>query len=122
VPLGRSPVPKIRLGSVLRAPCLLAERESVAPELLPRLGFLRRELGEIGAGAHARSVRVVERVLEEASEEGCGGQGPPVAHLALTADRSQVTVCLSDGRSARKTVKVTEKGMVLTFRDEDMEE
>jgi len=53
--------------------------------------------------------------------EGCGGQATPLAYFGLPFGSSRITVCLSDGRAARKDVTVGDKPVRLILTDDDFE-
>jgi hypothetical protein len=57
-------------------------------------------------------------VRELNGAEGCGGQAPPAAYFGLPRGPARITVCLSDGRFAAKTVAADAAGP-LVFSDED---
>lgn len=49
--------------------------------------------------------------------DGCGGQVCPIAHFSLPLGRCTISVCLSDGRVARKTVEVRPDAVKVVFDD-----
>ncbi|MBM4033909.1 MAG: VCBS repeat-containing protein [Planctomycetes bacterium] len=51
--------------------------------------------------------------------ESCGGQATPVAHFGLPLGKCQLSVCLTDGRVAQKTLTIEPKGLRLAIREED---
>jgi len=53
--------------------------------------------------------------------DGCGGQAAPLGHFGLPRGRHLVTVCLSDGRAAQKTINMTRKAATLSFRENEFE-
>ena len=78
--------------------------------------------GLVGAVVRATDADGRLRGLRELSgAESCGGQTAPLAHFALPAGQCTITVCLSDGRVARKTVTVKREHIRLTFRENEFE-
>ena len=72
-------------------------------------------------------IGAVVRVLDEQGKlrgmreltgaESCGGQATPVAHFGLPYGKAKVTVALSNGRAAQKTVTIGAKPTRLTIAD-----
>jgi hypothetical protein len=91
-------------------------RAPVAVRVLARKGLIGGTVRAYGAAGRRLGLRQL------ALAESCGGQGPPVAHLALPSGDSKVTVCLSDGRMARRVIHVGKKALTVTFADADFEE
>jgi len=90
----------------------------------PGCGALAVALG-VARGAIGAVVRVTDAkdrpvgLRELGSAQGCGGQAPPVAHLALPVGSYRISVCLTDGRVAQKAVTIEPTGLKLTLRDAD---
>lgn len=49
--------------------------------------------------------------------EGCGGQQPPLAHVAVPEGPCRISVVLGDGRFGEKAVEAKGRRTVVTFRD-----
>ena len=76
--------------------------------------------GLIGAIVRVFDERGRPRGLRELNgAESCGGQATAAAHFGLPFGKSRVTVCLSDGRVAKKTVAVGAKPIRLTLADRE---
>lgn len=73
-------------------------------------------------GAVARVADAQGRPLglrELGGAESLGGQAPPVAHFALPLGKCQLSLCLSDGRMAQKTLTIPPTGLKLALGEED---
>ncbi|MFP4058066.1 MAG: FG-GAP repeat domain-containing protein [Candidatus Brocadiia bacterium] len=78
--------------------------------------------GAVGAVVRALDPRGRPLGLRELrGAESCGCRPSPVAHFGLPQGEAVVTVALSDGRFARKTVAVAAQGATVTFRDGDFQ-
>ncbi len=76
--------------------------------------------GSIGAVVRVLDEGGRPRGLRELSAAGsCGGQACPTAHFGLRAGTYRVSVCLSDGRTAVKTVTTKGKPTNLIFPEAD---
>jgi len=76
--------------------------------------------GLVGAVVRAFDVRGRPLGLRELSlPQGPGGQAPPIAHFALPLGTCRVSVCLSDGRAARKSVTIGAKAATIRFHEGD---
>jgi len=76
--------------------------------------------GLVGAVVRATGPDGRLRGLRELSgAESCGGQTAPVAHFGLPIGKCTMTVCLSDGRAAGKTVTVKRQHTRITFRENE---
>jgi hypothetical protein len=76
-------------------------------------------------GAVVRALEASGRPLgrrELNGAEGYGGQSCPVANFALPEGKCVISVCLSDGRAAFKTVEVGAKHAKATFTEEDFQQ
>ena len=51
--------------------------------------------------------------------ESCGGQTSPIGHFGLPAGPCRVSVCMSDGRVAQKTITIKPSGTSLALREQD---
>jgi hypothetical protein len=105
------------------------DRVVVAYNEMPRAkGYLpatvRVQARVRGVGAVARALDEQGRLLalrELNGAESCGGQAAPVAHFALPLRPCRISVALSDGRLAQKTVRPDPKAghLSLVLRDAD---
>ena len=105
----------------------LADRIVVAFNELPR----PPRCAPLSVRVHVRKglIGAVVRVLDERRRlrglrelcraEGCGGQSCPVAHFGLRAGNYQLSVCLSDGRVARKPIALGAKPAAVVFHESE---
>jgi hypothetical protein len=71
-------------------------------------------------GAVVRATDGKDRLLglrELGGAEGLGGQAPAIAHMAVPAGKCGISVCLSDGRAARKSATVEPGKHRVVFRE-----
>lgn len=76
--------------------------------------------GLVGATVRALDEKGRPLGLRELSgADGPGGQASPVAHFALPVGKARLSVCLSDGRVAQRTIAVQPTHSPVTFREAD---
>jgi hypothetical protein len=76
--------------------------------------------GLVGAVVRVLDLRGRPLGLRELNgAESCGGQACPVAHFGLPVGKCRVSVCLSDGRVAQKTMSIGPRGAKLTLSEKE---
>jgi hypothetical protein len=92
-----------------------ADRGAVSVAVAPGPGLA----GAVVRASDLRGRHLARRELSGA--DGCGGQPSQMPSLRLPLGKVTVSVCLSDGRAAARTVEVQSKPTVVKFRQEDFD-